>query len=93
MNSKTIKNYLAEEYTDMQNEVFKKMVKSVQKKYDKENFETKTPNDKIKCQICSGKYTRNGKSIHVKSQKHKEKEKELLEWFKEIYLHKLLITQ
>jgi len=91
MDSKTIKKFLADEYTDMKKEVYKSMLKKLYKQYDKQNFPVKDPHDKMKCIVCGGKYTRNTKSTHVKTLKHQEKNKELFEWFTEIYLHKLLI--
>jgi hypothetical protein len=91
MDSKTIKKFLANEYTDMQKEVYKTMLKKIYKDYDRKNFTTKDPHDKMRCIVCGGKYTRNTKSTHVKTLKHKERENELFDWFKEIYLHKLLI--
>lgn len=50
--------------------IIDEMLKKKQKEYDAKKYQLKTPNDKLKCQICGGKYTRRSKASHDTSNKH-----------------------
>lgn len=51
--------------------LLRKIIRNIQKKTD--TYEPKKYNDKFRCVVCGGKYTRKNKFIHVKTKKHKKK--------------------
>ena len=48
-----------------------KVIKKKQHDYEKTLYPDATSTTSMKCVICGGSYTKNGKSIHNKSKKHK----------------------
>jgi hypothetical protein len=54
------------------------ILKRYQKDYDESIFRKKSPKDKLKCLICGGHYTRQKKSLHDKTSKHRTRKNELI---------------
>jgi hypothetical protein len=71
MSSKIKKMNSDQLYQIIREEIDELLIK-IQKEYDIENFSTKSPTDKLDCQICGGCYTRNSKSKHDYSNRHKQ---------------------
>ena len=55
-------------------------IRKLQKEYDDSKYPVKSENDKLKCQICRGKYTRRNKSVHDKTKTHRDIVNKLYEW-------------
>lgn len=54
-----------------------KLIKEYQRNYEKKEFGDKSPEEKIKCPICGGKYGRFAKTRHTRTKKHQEKINEI----------------
>lgn len=53
------------------------LIKEYQKEYERKMYIEKSPEDKIICPICKGRYVRTAKSKHAKTKKHLEKINEI----------------
>lgn len=70
--------------------LFNKNIKIIMKECErneckKNNYITKTRNDKFTCTICKGSYTRSQKSTHVNTKKHQKKVNELRDKFNNLF--------
>lgn len=71
---------IKDQFLDMKRKFCDELIKKYQKEYDNEYFKTKSPNDKIICQICGGNYTRHSKSKHDKTKKHQRRLNDIYEY-------------
>ena len=67
------RNYKTSQSHQLVKDLVDRMIKTKQREYDNETYETKSPGDKLNCQICGGKYTRHKKTTHMRTTKHKHK--------------------
>lgn len=69
----------SEQLLELQRFLTLEYINKLQKEYDVSMYETKSPSDKLVCQLCNGKYTRRNKKSHEKTEKHKKKLSEFLD--------------
>lgn len=67
------------------NKQIRSLVHKIQKDYDCDEYEEKDKNDKLVCQLCKGRYIRQKKSIHLRTNKHINKIKQLKKAIEEIF--------
>ncbi len=67
------------------NRRIKDFIHKIQRDYDCDNFDEKTKNDKLICQLCKGHYIRQKKSTHLRTKKHSNKVKLLKKKITEIF--------
>lgn len=67
------------------NKQVKIFVHKIQRDYDSDEYEEKDKNDKLVCQLCKGRYIRQKKSVHLQTNKHLKKIKELRKVIQEIF--------
>lgn len=67
-----IKKMNCEQLYQFHRDITDEFLFKLQKEYDNNLYPDKSPNDKLKCQICGGKYTRSSKSKHDCSDRHKK---------------------
>ena len=72
MSMNKIKKLNSDQLYQLQKEIIDELLIKIQKEYDNETYPTKSPTDKLECQICGGKYTRSAKSKHEYSNRHKQ---------------------
>lgn len=65
-----IKKLNADQLYHLHRNVIDELLLKIQKEYDDELYSTKSPSDKLTCQICGGKYTRSSKAKHFNSNLH-----------------------
>lgn len=67
------------------NKQIRSLVHKIQKDYDCDEYEEKDKNDKLVCQLCKGRYIRQKKSTHLRTNKHINKIKQLKKAIEEIF--------
>lgn len=60
-------------FDTMDKETCDQLIKKQQREKDSELYEKKSPNDRLVCVICGGKYIRHSRAKHVKTNKHQTK--------------------
>jgi len=74
-----------DELFKLQKEVCNELIHKKQKEYDTSLYSNKHKKDKLDCQICGGKYTRQKKTIHSRSIKHRKKIKQINEKLEKLF--------
>src|SRR5574337_1549993 len=77
MSVKSIKKLSTSQLFELHSKVTGNLIIKIQREYDESTYHVKKPKDKLVCQICGGKYTRQKKSTHESTQMHQRKVKEI----------------
>lgn len=73
-----IKKMNSDEVYEFHRQITDELLKKKQKEYDDSKYPCdRGPNDKLKCQICGGRYLRSSRSAHHKTEKHRKKIREI----------------
>jgi hypothetical protein len=71
MSKRQVKKMNTLELTELNERIMLEYVYKLHKEYDNETYDEKKYNDKFKCKLCGGKYTRRNRKKHEKSEIHK----------------------
>lgn len=82
---RTIKKLNSDQLFELQKQICDELVKKIQKEYDDYYYPIKNPKDKLKCKICGGSYSRQKKSTHDKTNRHKNRLNEIYEQTCEVF--------
>lgn len=85
MSSRSIKKLNSDQLFELQQEICQELLRKLQKEYDDYHYPIKNPKDKLICRICGGSYTRQKKSTHDRTNKHKNRVNEIYEQVCEVF--------
>lgn len=68
---------IRDRFMDKKKDFCNLLIEQYQKEHLKKLYKDKSPEDKVICPLCGGKFLRQAKSIHAKTKKHQEKIKEI----------------